>query len=231
MKRLLRKLSLSWDQMQTRKSKVIKVELIYPKNKNKELFFVKLSDGSKYEISKDVLISSSLRQGQNIEKSFLYDILEKQQRSNISRAALSLLGYRMRSRKELYNKLIQKGYPSNSVKSVISKFEKRGWLNDHEFGLAFSKDQINKNSLGPISLKYKLKEYIESDEIISEIVESVYDDMNISGIIYNVLKRFEPSKIKNDNNVREKLINKLKRKGHYWQDIDESINNFIKVAE
>ena len=217
--------------MLTKKNKVIKVESIYPKKKNKELFFLKLSNGSIYEISKDVLISSSLRQGQNIEKSFLDDILEKQQYSNIKSTALHLLSYRMRSQKELYSKLMQKGYPSSPVKSVISKFEKKGWLNDHEFGLAFSKDQINRNSIGPISLKYKLKEYIDSDELISVIVESVYADIKIDGIIYNVLKRFEPSKIKNDNTLREKLINKLKRKGHYWQDIDESINNFIKVVE
>jgi len=217
--------------MLTKKNKVIKVESIYPKKKNKELFFLKLSNGSIYEISKDILISSSLRQGQNIEESFLDDILEKQQHSNIKSAALSLLSYRMRSQKELYSKLLQKGYPSSPVKSVISRFEKNGWLNDHEFGLAFSKDQINRNSIGPISLKYKLKEYIDSDELISVIVESVYADMKIGRIIYNVLKRFEPSKLKNDNTLREKLINKLKRKGHYWQDIDESINNFIKVAE
>ena len=217
--------------MLTKKNKVIKVESIYPKKKNKELFFLKLSNGSIYEISKDVLISSSLRQGQNIEKSFLDDVLEKQQHSDIKSAALSLLSYRMRSQKELYSKLMQKGYPSSPVKLVISKFEKKGWLNDHEFGLAFSKDQINRNSIGPISLKYKLKEYIDSDELISIIVESAYADMKVDGIIYNVLKRFEPNKIKNDNTLKEKLINKLKRKGHYWQDIDESINNFIKVVE
>ena len=214
--------------MLTKKSKVIKVDSIYPKKSNKELFLLKLSNGSIYEISKDVLISSSLKQGQDIEKSLLDNILEKQENSKIKNAALSLLGYRMRSQKELYSKLMQKGYPSKPVKSVISKFKKNGWLNDHEFGIAFSKDQINRNSLGPISLKYKLKEYIDSDELISTIVESVYADIKIYGIIYNVLKRFEPSKIKNDNNLREKLINKLKRKGHYWEDIDESINKFIK---
>ena len=176
--------------MLTKKNKVIKVESIYPKKKNKELFFLKLSNGSIYEISKDVLISSSLRQGQNIEKSFLDDVLEKQQHSDIKSAALSLLSYRMRSQKELYSKLMQKGYPSNPVKLVISKFEKKGWLNDHEFGLAFSKDQINRNSIGPISLKYKLKEYIDSDELISVIVKSVYADMKVDGIIYNVLNKW-----------------------------------------
>ena len=215
----------------TKKSKVIKVDSIYPKKRNKELFLLKLSNGSIYEISKDVLISSSLKQGQDIEKYFLDDILEKQEYSNIKNAALSLLSYRMRSQKELYIKLIRKGYPSSPVRSVISKIKKKGWLNDHEFGLAFSKDQISRNSIGPISLKYKLKEYIDSDELISIIIESVYADMKIDGIIYNVLKRFEPSKIKNDNLLREKLINKLKRKGHYWQDIDESINKFIEVVE
>ena len=57
--------------MLTKKNKIIKVESIYPKKKNKELFILKLSNGSIYEISKDVLISYSLSQGQNIEESFL----------------------------------------------------------------------------------------------------------------------------------------------------------------
>ena len=45
--------------MLTKKNKVIKVESIYPKKKNKELFFLKLSNGSIYEISKDVLNTGS----------------------------------------------------------------------------------------------------------------------------------------------------------------------------
>ena len=161
----------------TKKNKVVKIETIYPKKRSSELFILKLSNGSAYEISKNVLVASPLSKGEEIEKSVLDDILVKQEHSNIQNSALSLLSYRMRSQKEIYTKLIQKGYASDQVKLVISKFVKRGWLNDNEFGFAFSKDQINRNYIGPISLKYKLKEYIDSDELIRSIVELVYDEI------------------------------------------------------
>ena len=61
----------------------------------------------------------------------------------------------MRSKKELYEKLLAKNYSSNNIELVLIDFEKNGWINDELFGLAFSKDQINQNALGPIALKYK----------------------------------------------------------------------------
>ena len=212
----------------TKKNKVVKIESIYPKKRNHELFILKLSNDTTYEISKNILVKTALREGEQIEKSVLDEILEKQEQSNIQNSAISLLSYRMRSKKEIFSKLTQKGYASDKVSSVISKFEDKGWLNDNDFGFAFSKDQINRNYIGPISLKYKLKEYIDSDELIRSIVRLVFDEMKVNEIIYNVLKRFEPSLIQNDEKLRQKIINKLKRKGHYWQDIDESIKNYIE---
>ena len=132
------------------------------------------------------------------------------------------------NKKELYEKLLAKNYDSTNIELVLIDFEKNGWINDEEFGLAFSKDQINQNSLGPIALKYKLKKYISSDDIISNILHSIYSEIEIKSIIFKVLKKYTPDEVREDHILREKIVNKLKRKGHYWQDINDSVNKYIE---
>ena len=201
---------------------------IYPKKRSKDLFSVKLENGKTFEISNSILISESIKEGEEVDASILENLLSKQEYQNLKNAGLALLSYRMRSKKELYEKLIAKNYDSTNIELVLIDFEKNGWINDEEFGLAFSKDQINQNSLGPIALKYKLKKYISSNDMISNILSSIYSEIEIESIIFKILKRYTPDDVRENHILREKIINKLKRKGHYWQDINDSVNKYIE---
>ena len=201
---------------------------IYPKKRSKDLFFVKLENGKTLEIWNSILISESIKEGGEIDASNLENLLSKQEYQNLKNAGLGLLSYRMRSKKELYEKLLAKNYDSTNIELVLIDFEKNGWINDEEFGLAFSKDQINQNSLGPIALKYKLKKYISSDDMISNILSSIYSEIEIESVIFKILKKYTRDNLRENHILREKIINKLKRKGHYWQDINDSVNKYIE---
>jgi len=201
---------------------------IHPKKRSKDLFFVKLDNGTTLEVLNSILTSESLKEGKEISSSDLDNLLSKQEYQNLKNAGLALLSYRMRSKKELYEKLLAKNYDSTNIELVLIDFEKNGWINDEEFGLAFSKDQINQNSLGPIALKYKLKKYITSDDMISNILFSIYSEIEIESIIFKILKKYTPDDVRENHILREKIINKLKRKGHYWQDINDSVNKYIE---
>ena len=134
-----------------------------------------------------------------------------------------LLNYRMRSKKELRLRLIKKGYSRNMIDEAINELEKKGWINDEKFGLAFSRDQISRNKIGPIALKYKLREFLDSIDLINQISTKIYSEIEIESIILQLLQKYTPGNINSDEKLRRKLINKLKRKGHYWQDIDLSL--------
>ena len=200
---------------------------IYPKKRSKDIFFVNLDNGTTLEISNSVLVSESIKEGCEIDSLNLEKLLSKQEYQNLKNAGLTLLSYRMRSKKELYEKLIAKNYDSAKIEFILTEFEKNGLINDEEFGLAFSRDQINQNSLGPIALKYKLKKYISSDDLISKILFSVYNEIKIESIIFKILNKYTSNDISTNHTFRQKIINKLKRKGHYWQDISDSVNKYI----
>tara|TARA_Y100001970_G_C14139139_1_gene806094 strand:+ start:840 stop:1469 length:630 start_codon:yes stop_codon:yes gene_type:complete len=200
---------------------------IVPKKSKKNLYIVTISNGSSVEISKEILQSESLFEGVEIKESDFEKIILNEKYFRVKEAGLILLNYRMRSKKELYQKLIKKGFPKYVINNVITEFEKKNLINDQKFGLAFSRDQITMNNIGPIALKYKLKKYIDSLELIDQILNSIFSEFNIENIISKVLMKYSQHKINSDYNLKMKLVNKLKRKGHYWQDIDSALQKYI----
>ena len=207
-----------------RKYKILSISL---KEKKKNRYVITLSNNNTFEVSEDVLIDKSLYLNKEIYKADLDKILLSESFSGIRESALVFLSYRMRSKKELYQKLVKKGYKNDMVLETISDFEKKSWLDDEKFGLAYSREQINRNSLGPIALKYKLKQFLDSEELIQQISSAIYSEIETEEIIKKVLLRYKASVIADDERLKRKLINKLKRKGHYWQDIDSVLNNYL----
>ena len=68
---------------------------------------------------------------------------------------------------------------------------------------------------------------MDSEELIQQISSAIYSEIEIKEIINQVLYRHGIDVINNDENLKRKLINKLKRKGHYWQDIDDALNKYL----
>ncbi len=64
--------------------------------------------------------------------------------------------------------------------------------------------------------------------MISKILLSIYSEIEIESIIFKILKKYTPDDVRENHILREKIINKLKRKGHYWQDINDSVNKYIE---
>ena len=210
--------------MMVRNSRILS---IVPKRNKKNIYIVTSSSGQTIEISKEILQSESLFEGLELEESDFEKIVISENYYRVKEAGLMLLSYRMRSKKELCSRLIKKGFPAGVINDVILEFEKKDWINDQNFGLAFSKDQINRNNIGPIALKYKLKEYIDSLELIEQISNNIYSEIDVEKIINKILQKYSPHKIDSEYSLKKKLINKLKRKGHYWQDIDNALQKYI----
>ena len=211
-----------------KKRKINKVLSIELKTINgKTYYHIHLNDGSVYLLHQDVLINYSISTGYQFDDNELKEILSTNLKYKIKDSALSLLSYRMRSKKELYDRLIDKGFKSGDIQNLISDFEKKGWIDDQKFGLAYANDQINKNHLGPIALKYKLKPYLDSEELTNEILLKVFSKINIKHVIQKVVKKFEKDRLILDQKLKNRIINRLRRKGHYWDDINEVIQEYV----
>ena len=205
-----------------RKNKILSIT---PYRKN--TYKITTSLGIEYKVPEEILLKMSLIEGSELSDSDINLFKSSTDYFKVRNMALRLLGYRMRSKKELEVKLLKKGNNKNIISKVMQNLEDKGWVDDEKFCLAFCRDQINRNSIGPIALKYRLKEHIESLNFIEELSDRIYSELNIENIIMKVLVKYPSEKIKKEETLKRKIINRLKRKGHYWQDIEEALKKYL----
>ena len=155
----------------SRKYKILSITL--KKEKKKKRYIVTLSNNNAFEVSEDVLIDKSLYINKEIYKTDLDKILLRESFSNVREAALVLLNYRMRSKKEIVLRLHRKGFTTIQIESTIAELEKKGLIDDEKFGLFFARDNVKRSLLGPVALKHRLKSHFSSFEIIEKICNNI----------------------------------------------------------
>jgi regulatory protein len=176
---------------------------------------VVLENGDVFGIAEDVLFSDPLHVGDELTPAQIEAYLQAEAQRKLREAALRLLGYRMRSKAELQRRLREKGFPTNQITDLIRELEKKGYLNDREFALAFARDKIRNRLLGPRALSAELAQHRIAPEIVQEVLAIVYDEFPIPTLLERLLdKRKVAPGTHQDAKARKRLYQFLQRKGY-----------------
>ena len=126
----------------------------------------------------------------------------------------------MRSRSELKQRLLKKGYDIQDIKPLLEEFDAKNILNDSEFALAFSRDKIRSKGIGPLILRVELSNHHLSRNLVEDTIYRMYTEFPIDTLLGNHLKK---KKIRRNSQLQAKeknrIVNFLKRKGFSWDDI------------
>ncbi|MBR3396771.1 MAG: regulatory protein RecX [Lachnospiraceae bacterium] len=102
--------------------------------------------------------------------------------------ALDILLYRMRSEKELYDKLIEKGYPEEECADAVEYAKHFGYVNDAEYarqyvysrgiskGRLLLKKELREKGIGDELIEAALEELPESHEVLLSLLEKKYGE-------------------------------------------------------
>ncbi len=207
-----------------KKRKVVDIQ-VQKRRKNRRNIY--LDDGSVFGVSEDVFISIPMHIGDTISDQVFNDILESDSKSKIYNSAISLLSYRMRSKSELKDRLIRKNYNEDGIMNVINNLELKGYLDDEKFAYAFAKEKVKNKLIGPAALKFEMSSHKLDLELIDRTINSIYDMFPQKMIINRLITKWKvKDSIGKDPKIKSKIINRLKNKGFYWDDIQSAINAF-----
>lgn len=140
--------------------------------------------------------------------------------------AIQLLARREHSRKELRNKLIQKGFPVEDIDPELDALEQRGWLSDSRFTESWIRHRIQ-SGYGPYRIKNELSEKGVSNDLIAQCFEEISIDWvkmahKVWQKKYNAMPQDWPEKVKQ--------MRFLQYRGFFSQDI-ESMYEMIKFEQ
>jgi regulatory protein len=142
--------------------------------------------------------------------------------NNALKYAFRLLSYRDRSEKEMYEKLIRKGFSEKVALEAVGYLIDKGFIDDRRFAEILRKDAVERKHLG----KMGTKSYLMNKGIAVDIAEDILGD---EGDYLDAAKSFVEKKLRNmkvydEETIKRRLWDMLSRRGFSYDTIKKVLH-------
>lgn len=166
-----------------------------------------------FSVMEDTLVKFGLRKGLELNE---FDVIEIQYGDEMRKAynqAVEYLGYKMRTKKEVYEHLSNKNVSEQIVLEVLQYLIDQKYIDDEEYVKAYVRTQINTSKKGPLMIKKELQEKGITDSMIEEALTQYTNEQQID-VAYKIAEKYLT---KSENisflQMKQKIEQSLLRKG------------------
>ena len=207
----------------------MKIDRVVRKDeKNVSVYF---DDGQRLILSEDTFYNSGLRKGDEISEDRFPFFVEQNILYHIKQRALSFLGRRFHSERELLLKLKSKLYDERLIKLVLNDLRQKSFIDDQVFANHFVEEKLKKKKWGKNKIRAALFSKGVSGAIIDETL-SLFDsqqDQNEAAFLL-AKKKYENLKLReqDERKLKQKIISFLLSRGFEYEVTSEAVNKIIK---
>ncbi len=138
--------------------------------------------------------------------------------------AAGIIGYRMYTCREVYDKLLKKGIDKETAEAVVGEFQRAGALDDRAYALAYATDSVNLAGKGIYRIKQELYKKGVARSVIDEACDSLTEN-TLAALCEYVESRNLCDGIKTRYDL-EKLKARLARRGYSPAEIKECLSRY-----
>ena len=195
----------------------MRIERVEASKHKKSRVLVFLEDGACLKITEQELLDFGLRSGDELDEEALGRLKEAAGLSNTRAAAADLIGKRAMSRRDLEQKLREKGASEAEVRYAAEWLEAIGALNDREYAAALVR-HCGDMGYGPARAREKLYEKGVPRELWEEALEELpADGGQVEAFLRSKLRGRIP-----DEKEKRRLTNALLRRGFPWGEVKDA---------
>ena len=133
---------------------------------------VVLEDGTVLRIRPDDVASLDLRAEMHVERTLLDHLRARETAAKAAEVAYRLLAIRMRTRRELADRLRRRRIPPEAVDPLLDELERAGLLDDTRFAEAWVRRRIDLLPSGPVRLREELFKKGVAREVINQTLRA-----------------------------------------------------------
>lgn len=153
----------------------------------------------------------------------LFELLHDFERAKARKRALYYLSQQSLNRSQLSQRLLRKGFSSDSTQFAIDECERLGYVDDREWASSFLR-QLQRKRLGPSQIRLRLLAKGISAELIQELLETELRADHSSTSIQELLEGRYRSRDLRDPKERQRVASALLRKGFSPPDVWDALN-------
>lgn len=191
---------------------------------NKRTVIISLENEYQFPLYKDVKNLYNLEVGTDISDDKLELIVNKHVKDMARGYILDSLARSSKTKVQMIEKTLEKGYPRDVIDVIIGEFENLGYIDDYNYARNYYELKVTSKSL--YYIKNMLRSKGVSDSIISEVLIDADDSYEIKQI-----EKFLDMKLRGNRNItsneKNKIIASLFRKGYKTSNIYLIISQYL----
>ena len=184
-------------------------------------------------VSDETLLRLGLRPGDEIDPDKLETLQATEELLNAKRAALRFLSYRLRTVREVRDKLRENEFGDEVISKTVYDLEQTGLLNDKEFARTYIRDTLAIRPSGKYLLKRRLlllgldKSLV--DEVLNESLENESQESAALEAARKFMKKANALQRRKDPlKIRNRLVNFLSRRGFTWDVTTKTVKEVLE---
>lgn len=199
------------------------------KNKNRVNIF--LNEEFSFACSMDLVYYYKLEKGKKVDLDLLSNIIEEDNYIKGKNDALRIIEKSYKSKKEIVDKLLMKGYEEKTITRIIKFLEQYNFINDEKYAEMFIKDKSCSN--GKNKIKYMLIRKGIDEDIINNKLKDVEEAKEREAALklaqkkYDILIKSET----NEKKVYKKIGDYLGGRGYNFDIINSALNKIIRLED
>ena len=170
----------------------------------------------------DTALANHLKIGADISVEERERILREDGEKYALACAMKFLSYRMRTEKELRDKLREKEVPGDCIENAVERLKEIGYLNDREFADLYAQELLQK--YGRRIAVQKLMQKGVPRRIAEEAAEDIgQEESVVDGYVARLKQKYrneDPGKAK------QKMIRALMAKGFEYEEVKHALQRY-----
>lgn len=204
-----------------------KITAIEVQKNNQNRVSVYLDNRFAFGLDMAIYVKYNLKKDMELEKDFIETILKAEDLSKASNYAIQLLSRKDRTKKEITDKLQEKGYEIEVINGVLNKLSEYNFLNDETYCEKYINDKLKFSKYGKNKIKANLYAKGVDKDIISRKIVEINSDLEYERAFQLAQKKLPSLQKYNRIKIKTKLSYHLISKGFDYDIVNKVIKDLI----
>ncbi|MBC2398286.1 recombination regulator RecX [Clostridium tetanomorphum] len=195
--------------------------------RNKDRVNIFVDEEFLFACSAEIVYRFNLKAGFKIDILYIEKIIEEDNYIKCKNQALRIIEKNYKTEKQIYDKLLNKGYENKTIEKVMNFLREYTFLDDSKYVDMYIKEKLRCE--GKNKIKYSLLQKGIDENIINSKLEKINSNIEMENL-YKIAKNKYNQLIRRENDKKKlykKLGDFLIRKGYNWEDAKSVLNKLI----